>query len=143
LFIHQVPSSPLLNPHLARVQHTRQRALLRTRNRKRIHALDPYPHLGIRAVVACERGLPLFGPFVAFGLVDVVGYGEQLRVGQVVGEGLAAGGGPGGGAGLWGGVLVDGVEEGERGEHVTFHALLSGTMWSMSTSLAAVQVAPS
>jgi len=33
-------------------QHTSQRTLLRTRNSKRIHALNLNPHLAVRAVVA-------------------------------------------------------------------------------------------
>ena len=54
---------------------------------------------------------------------DVVGDSEQLRVGEVVGEGFAFAGGPGPGAGD--------------------PRVFTVTMWSMSTSEAAVQVAPS
>lgn len=41
-----------------------------------------------------------------------------------------------------GGLAGGGTGDG-RGWLLTFHALLNGTMWSMSTSLAAVHVAPS
>ena len=92
--------SPILIPtislhsNLAGVQHTRQRRLLRTRDSQTIHALNLNPHLRIRAVVACQRGLPLLRALVALSLVDIVGDSEELGVGQVVGEGLAAGCGP-------------------------------------------------
>ena len=36
---------------LASVQHARKRTLLRAGNGQRVHALDPYPHLSIGAVV--------------------------------------------------------------------------------------------
>jgi hypothetical protein len=97
-------ASPLI-PHLTSPQHSRQRALLGGRNRKRIHTLDPDPHLGVRAVVAGERRLPVLGALVALCLVDVVGDGEQLRVGEVVGEGLALGRCPRGGTGLCEGLV--------------------------------------
>jgi hypothetical protein len=42
----------LINPRSARPQHTRQRALLRARNRQAIHALDLDPHTRVHAIVA-------------------------------------------------------------------------------------------
>ena len=43
---------PTLSTCSTRPQHTRQSALLRTRNRQRIHALDLDPHPRVHAVVA-------------------------------------------------------------------------------------------
>ena len=60
---------------------------------------------------------------IALGLVDVVGDRDQLRAGQIVGETLP--------------LLVVHALAPER------QASASGTTWSMSTSEAAVQVAPS
>jgi hypothetical protein len=57
------------------------------------------PHLGVGAAVGGAGRLPGRGVFVAFGLVGVVGDGDQLGAGEVVGEGLPAAGGPGAGAG--------------------------------------------
>jgi len=86
------------------------------------------------------RRLPRLRSLIRFRLVDVIGYSDELRVREVVGEGLAAGGGPGCGArlvmlvskrslemeyivlswGLWGNAL-EGVIV------FTFQALLKGT----------------
>jgi len=56
IYLNPLPLSSLLSipprTHLARPQHTRQRALLRARNRQAIHALNLDPHARIRAVVA-------------------------------------------------------------------------------------------
>jgi hypothetical protein len=42
-----------------------------------------------------QRWLPRFGTLVAFGLVDIVGHGDELGNAKVVGELLAAGRRPG------------------------------------------------
>src|SRR5690606_29469367 len=60
--------------------------------------LDPGACVG--AAVGGAGGHPGGRVLVALGLVDVVGDGDQLRAGQVVGEGLAPGGGPRVGAGV-------------------------------------------
>ncbi len=131
-----------------------------------------------RTVTICftltKRRLPILWATVTFGLVHVVGNRHELRVLEVIGEGLALGRGPRSGPRLNGrkGMLagcLTGSSSMQRpalhptvmrrcccrhtDSHVffeakqkvprTFHALLNGTTWSMSTSLAAVQVAPS
>src|SRR5262249_47587235 len=55
---------------------------------------DGDPHQGVGASVFGDRWLPGGRVLVAFGLVDVVGDGDQLWVGEVVGEFLPGGGGP-------------------------------------------------
>lgn len=45
--------------------------------------------------ILTERGLPQIRALVSLGLVDCVRYGDQLGVGQVIGELLPLRGGPG------------------------------------------------
>lgn len=87
--------SSLISKLLAGIQHAAQRRLLRARNSQLVIALDVNPRLGVRAVEAGQRGLPLVGAAVALGAVGARGDGPELRAGDVVGEGLALGGGPG------------------------------------------------
>jgi hypothetical protein len=105
-----------------------------------------------------QRRNPLLRPRVALLLVDIVRHGDELRVVKVVGEGFALVGCPFGGAGLHtasvnpsaymcpesGLSSCDGpFREKRRKEQRTLQAFANGTTWSMSTSLACVQVSPS
>jgi hypothetical protein len=55
LFLRERTKAQKTYRYLARIQHTRQRALLCTRNRQAIHALDFNPHAAVGAVVARQR----------------------------------------------------------------------------------------
>jgi hypothetical protein len=106
-----------------------------------------------------QRRNPLLWPGVAFLLVDIVCHCDELRVVEVVGEGFALVGCPFGGAGLYV-TSVNSVARlymsevrllscdslvGEKKleEERTLQAFANGTTWSISTSLACVQVSPS
>jgi hypothetical protein len=95
--------------HLTTIQHTRQCRPLRRLNRQPPRVLDPNPHAGIRAVVAGQRRLPQVGGFIPLCLVDVVGYGDELRVCEVVCKTLA------GGRGLYRWVSIAGGMRGRGG----------------------------
>lgn len=51
-------------------------------------ALDLDPTLGVGAVEAAQRRLPRIRAPITLGLVDVVGYGPELRAGNVIGKSL-------------------------------------------------------
>lgn len=78
-------------PHLAGIQHARQRRLLSRGDGQCPVALDLDPGAGVDAVERGQRRLPGVGALVALGLVDVVGHGPELRARHVVGELLALG----------------------------------------------------
>lgn len=101
------------------------------------------PALGVGAVERRKRGLPCVGALVALGLVDVVGDGPELRAGEVVGELLSLGGRPGARTRLVGAYSLTSGQIRLRGAIHTTQAFFRGTMWSISTSEAAVHVAPS
>jgi hypothetical protein len=105
-----------------------------------------------------ERRSPSLRTVVTLGLVDIVRHGEKLRVGEIVGERLTLSRGPSSGTGLVTKSvslfiqLTPCVRSALSMMHqiksvwcctLTFQALDKGTRWSMSTSLEAVQVAPS
>ena len=94
---------------LARVQHLAQSSLFIRGDGQIIDQFHPHPHLRIRAMeifcsrIRCQhlnkqhrgsriltaRWLPFFRSLVAFLLVDHVGDGQKLGVGEVVGECLS------------------------------------------------------
>lgn len=130
----------------AGVKHTRQSRLLCAANRQIVVVLDLHPAPRVDTVEAGQWRLPVGRVLVPLGLVHVIRHGPELRPGNIVGKGLPLGSGPGIGArlrpcqlrSLFAACRVY-VER----ERLTIQAFFNGTMWSMSTSLAAVQVAPS
>lgn len=135
---------------LAVAQHGRESRLLSRGDGELVDGLDLNPSPGVSAPEGGQGRLPVLWAGIALGLVDVVGDGPELRVGQIVGKGLTLGRGPGGSARF---PLLQGkLRQFCFFYKITFFfifcrggltALERGTMWSMSTSLAAVQVAPS
>ena len=88
-----------------------------------------------------QRWFPFLRSRIAFLLIHIVGDDEQLRMVQVIGKLLALIGGPFGCARL---CTSEPWTENQNGANInTFQALDNGTTWSMSTSLACVQVLPS
>lgn len=86
--------NPYVVLSLTSVQHAGQSRLLSRSDGEVVVALDLDPTLGVGAVEARQRGLPLVGGVAALGLVDVVGDGPELRTADVVGKGLTLGSGP-------------------------------------------------
>lgn len=107
-------------------------------------ALDLDPRLGILAVEALH-GLPCIRALVTLLAVDRVGNSPKLWAGNIVGKSLALRSGPSSGTRLSHIMLADHTTDivlGRRSKH-TIQAFLRGIMWSISISLALVQVAPS
>lgn len=128
---------------LAGVKHGGEGSLLSRSDGEGPVGLDLDPSASVGAVEAGDGRLPGVGALVALGLVDGVGDSPQLGAGEVVGEVLALGGGPRSGTRLSFRVRAPFVHAHGEGISLTTQAFFRGTMWSMSTSLAAVQVAPS
>ena len=84
----------LATNRLASGEHIAERRLLRGRDGQVVVALDSNPRLGVRAVEACEGGLPLIRALVTLGAVLAEVDCPQLRSLDVVGESLALRGCP-------------------------------------------------
>lgn len=78
----------------AGAQHLVQLVLLRLRDVEGVHVFHVGPGACVGAPVGAQRRRPLVGGLVALLPVRAGGYGDQLRVGEVVGELAALGGGP-------------------------------------------------
>ena len=92
-------SDTLLRP-LAASKHALQSRLLGSANAETVGALDLDPGLGVVAVHAGQRRLPLIRALVALGRVGGAVSSPQLGTADVVGELLTAGGRPGAGTRL-------------------------------------------
>src|SRR3954471_19812337 len=92
---HPLPPPPWISANVvmpassAAAQHVRQGGLLALRDSQSVVVLHDDPVGRVGAPERDERRLPLVRRLVALLLVEVVGDGEQLRPGQVVGELLA------------------------------------------------------
>ncbi len=118
--LNRPPFSTPVIPLLAARQHRLQGALLRGVDAQIVLILDLDPHGGVGAVIRgfsnklatgpayyyrrgrmggkeehTQRWTPRLRTLITFGLVDIVGDGDELRVGEVVGELLAEGCRPG------------------------------------------------